>query len=68
PWGVRYHSSTALEPRFQTSFHDSSHHGFQRSSHPQGSTGMMRRAKISVIGSGNIGGECARSIAMKELG
>ena len=29
---------------------------------------MMRRAKISVIGSGNIGGECARSIAMKELG
>ena len=28
----------------------------------------MRRAKISVIGSGNIGGECARSIAMKELG
>jgi malate dehydrogenase len=29
---------------------------------------MMRRAKISVIGAGNIGGECARSIAMKELG
>ena len=29
---------------------------------------MLRRAKISVIGSGNIGGECARSIAMKELG
>lgn len=29
---------------------------------------MMRRAKIAVIGSGNIGGECARSIAMKELG
>jgi malate dehydrogenase len=28
----------------------------------------MRRAKISVIGAGNIGGECARSIAMKELG
>lgn len=28
----------------------------------------MRRAKISVIGSGNIGGECARSLAMKELG
>ena len=28
----------------------------------------MRRAKISIIGSGNIGGECARSIAMKELG
>lgn len=27
-----------------------------------------RRAKISVIGAGNIGGECARSIAMKELG
>ncbi len=26
------------------------------------------RAKISIIGSGNIGGECARSIAMKELG
>jgi malate dehydrogenase len=29
---------------------------------------MMRRAKISVIGAGNIGGECARSIVMKELG
>ena len=29
---------------------------------------MMRRAKISVIGAGNIGGECARGIAMKELG
>ncbi len=29
---------------------------------------MLRRAKISVIGAGNIGGECARSIAMKELG
>src|SRR4051812_25724742 len=28
----------------------------------------IRRAKISVIGAGNIGGECARSIAMKELG
>jgi malate dehydrogenase len=28
----------------------------------------LRRAKISVIGAGNIGGECARSIAMKELG
>ena len=28
----------------------------------------MRRAKISVIGAGNIGGECARSIVMKELG
>ncbi|MBL0927499.1 MAG: malate dehydrogenase [Phycisphaerales bacterium] len=28
----------------------------------------MRRPKISVIGAGNIGGECARSIAMKELG
>ena len=28
----------------------------------------MRRAKISVIGAGNIGGECARAIAMKELG
>lgn len=28
---------------------------------------MMRRAKVSVIGAGNIGGECARSIAMKEL-
>jgi malate dehydrogenase len=28
----------------------------------------MRRAKISVIGAGNIGGECARGIAMKELG
>jgi len=28
----------------------------------------VRRAKISVIGAGNIGGECARSIAMKELG
>lgn len=28
----------------------------------------MRRAKISVIGVGNIGGECARSLAMKELG
>lgn len=28
----------------------------------------MRRAKVSVIGAGNIGGECARSIAMKELG
>ncbi|MBX9736617.1 MAG: malate dehydrogenase [Phycisphaerales bacterium] len=29
---------------------------------------MMRRAKISVIGAGNIGGECARALAMKELG
>ena len=29
---------------------------------------MLKRAKISVIGAGNIGGECARSIAMKELG
>lgn len=29
---------------------------------------MLRRAKISVIGAGNIGGECARSLAMKELG
>ncbi|QQS09270.1 MAG: malate dehydrogenase [Phycisphaerales bacterium] len=28
----------------------------------------MRRAKISVIGAGNIGGECARALAMKELG
>lgn len=28
----------------------------------------MRRAKISVIGAGNIGGECARAIAYKELG
>jgi malate dehydrogenase len=28
----------------------------------------LRRAKISIIGAGNIGGECARSIAMKELG
>jgi malate dehydrogenase len=28
----------------------------------------MRRAKISIIGAGNIGGECARSVAMKELG
>ncbi|MBC7833862.1 MAG: malate dehydrogenase [Phycisphaerales bacterium] len=28
----------------------------------------MRRPKISVIGAGNIGGECARSLAMKELG
>src|SRR5262249_40864332 len=28
----------------------------------------MRRAKISVIGAGNSGGECARSIAMKGLG
>ncbi len=28
----------------------------------------MRRAKISVVGAGNIGGECARSLAMKELG
>lgn len=28
----------------------------------------VRRAKISVIGAGNIGGECARSLAMKELG
>jgi malate dehydrogenase len=28
----------------------------------------MRRPKISVIGAGNIGGECARSIAFKELG
>lgn len=28
----------------------------------------LKRAKISVIGAGNIGGECARSIAMKELG
>jgi len=28
----------------------------------------LRRAKISVIGAGNIGGECARSLAMKELG
>jgi malate dehydrogenase len=28
----------------------------------------MRRAKISVIGAGNIGGECARSLVMKELG
>ncbi len=27
----------------------------------------IRRAKVSVIGAGNIGGECARSIAMKEL-
>lgn len=29
---------------------------------------MLKRPKISVIGAGNIGGECARSIAMKELG
>ena len=29
---------------------------------------MLKRAKISVIGAGNIGGECTRSIAMKELG
>lgn len=29
---------------------------------------MLKRAKISVIGAGNIGGECARSLAMKELG
>jgi malate dehydrogenase len=29
---------------------------------------MLQRPKISVIGAGNIGGECARSIAMKELG
>ncbi len=28
----------------------------------------MRRPKISIIGAGNIGGECARSIAMKHLG
>lgn len=28
----------------------------------------IRRHKISVIGAGNIGGECARSLAMKELG
>jgi malate dehydrogenase len=28
----------------------------------------LRRPKISVIGAGNIGGECARSLAMKELG
>lgn len=28
----------------------------------------VRRAKISVIGAGNIGGECARALAMKELG
>jgi malate dehydrogenase len=28
----------------------------------------VRRPKISVIGAGNIGGECARSLAMKELG
>ncbi len=27
----------------------------------------MRRAKVSIIGAGNIGGECARSIVMKEL-
>jgi malate dehydrogenase len=27
----------------------------------------MRRPKVSIIGAGNIGGECARSIAMKEL-
>jgi malate dehydrogenase len=27
----------------------------------------LRRPKISVIGAGNIGGECARSLAMKEL-
>ncbi|MBX3386607.1 MAG: malate dehydrogenase [Phycisphaeraceae bacterium] len=29
---------------------------------------MLKRAKISVIGAGNIGGECARQIAFKELG
>jgi malate dehydrogenase len=29
---------------------------------------MLKRPKISVIGAGNIGGECARSIAFKELG
>ncbi|MFN7022071.1 MAG: malate dehydrogenase [Phycisphaerales bacterium] len=29
---------------------------------------MLKRAKISVIGAGNIGGECARSLVMKELG
>jgi len=29
---------------------------------------MLKRPKISVIGAGNIGGECARSIAMKQLG
>lgn len=29
---------------------------------------MLKRPKISVIGAGNIGGECARSLAMKELG
>jgi malate dehydrogenase len=28
----------------------------------------LRRPKISVIGAGNIGGECARSLAFKELG
>lgn len=28
---------------------------------------MLKRAKVSIIGAGNIGGECARSIAMKEL-
>jgi malate dehydrogenase len=28
----------------------------------------LRRAKISIIGAGNIGGECARSTVMKELG
>lgn len=27
----------------------------------------MRRPKVSIIGAGNIGGECARSIAMKQL-
>ena len=32
------------------------------------SSKMLKRAKISVIGAGNIGGECARSLAMKELG
>ena len=29
---------------------------------------MVGRAKISVIGAGNVGAECARSIAFKELG
>jgi malate dehydrogenase len=29
---------------------------------------MLKRAKISVIGAGNIGGECARTLAFKELG
>ncbi len=29
---------------------------------------MLKRAKISVIGAGNIGGECARQLAFKELG